>query len=132
MEDPGKVLEAMYAKLDQFLKTETVVGTPFTVGAVTLVPIVNVAFGLGGGLGTGKEERSNSSGSGGGGGVGCRITPNAILVVKNDEVSAIPLKGRGSLDKLFEMVPEIIAKLESHKGRKGAAGEGEQEEKQEG
>ena len=131
MEDPEEVLEAMYAKLDQFLKTETVVGTPFTVSAVTLVPIVNVAFGLGRGSGTGKEERSNSSGSGGGG-VGCRITPNAILVVKNDEVSAIPLKGRGSLDKLFEMVPEIITKLGSQKGRKDAAGEGEQEEKQEG
>ena len=95
MEDPGKVLEAMYAKLDQFLKTETVVGTPFTVGAVTLVPIVSVSFGLGGGPGTGKEERSSS-------GVFRRRwrcgLPDCltlfILVVKNDEVSAIPLKGR--------------------------------------
>ncbi len=34
-----------------------------------------------------------------------------ILVIKNQEVSVIPLQGRGSLEKLFEMAPEIISKF---------------------
>lgn len=111
MEGTEKIMEKMFDKLDNFLKTETVIGTPFSVGAVTLIPIVTVAFGLGGGLGGGKDSKGND-GSGSGGGIGCRISPTAILVIKNDEVSVIPLRNQGSLEKIFEMVPELISKLD--------------------
>lgn len=109
-----KMMEKMFDKLDNFLKTETVIGNPFSVGAVTLIPIVTVSFGLGGGLGSGKDNKG-SDGSGGGGGVGCRIAPNAILVVKNDEVSVLPLKNQGSLEKILDMVPELVSKLDECK-----------------
>ncbi len=111
MESTEKIMENMFNKLDNFLKTETVIGNPFTVGAVTLVPIVTVSFGLGGGLGGGKDNKGND-GNGGGGGVGARIAPNAILVIKNDEVSVLPLRNQGSLEKILEMVPELVTRLD--------------------
>lgn len=111
MESTEKTMEKMFGKLDSFLKTETVIGKPFTVEAVTLVPIVTVSFGLGGGLGGGKDSKGNDGG-GGGGGVGAKITPSAILVIKDNEVSVLPLRNQGSLDKILEMVPELVGKLD--------------------
>ncbi len=107
----GNMLESMFERLEKFLRTETVVGEPFQVGDITLVPIITVAFGVGGGEGSGKDNEGND-GSGTGGGMGCKISPNAMIVIKDGEVSVIPLTGRGSLDKLFEMVPDIISKIE--------------------
>lgn len=118
MEHTEKTMEKMFDKLDTFLKSETVIGTPLNIGAVTLVPIVTVSFGLAGGLGGGKDTKGND-GSGGGGGVGARISPNAILVIKNDEVSVMPLRNQGSLEKILEMVPELVSKLDCCKSDAG-------------
>ncbi len=110
------VLETMYSKLDKFLKTETVIGEPMDLGEIKLIPIVTASFGMGGGLG--EENKKGGKSEGGGGGLGCRISPDAILVIKGDEVELIKLDAKRSLDKLFEMMPELIGKVESMKSSK--------------
>lgn len=125
MASGNEVFNTLFEKLEKFIRTETVVGEPFQVGSITMVPIINVSFGLGGGEGTGKDNKGND-GSGGGGGVGCKITPNAILVVKNDELNVYPLTGRGSLEKIVEMVPEIMSKVEGYKAGESANKEGKE------
>lgn len=114
MSSGSEVFNTMFEKLEKFLKTETVVGEPFQVGSLTMVPIISVSFGLGGGEGSGKDNKGND-GSGGGGGLGCKISPNAMLVIKNDELSVVPLSSKGSLEKIVEMVPEIMARVDSGK-----------------
>ncbi|PTX17460.1 Uncharacterized spore protein YtfJ [Halanaerobium congolense] len=116
METTQKVLEAMYEKLDHFLKTETVVGEAIDVGEIKLIPIITASFGLGGGIG----EEENKAG-GGGGGVGCKISPDAILVVRGAEVEMLPVKNKGSLEKLIEKVPDLIDKIEANKEKRPAA-----------
>lgn len=111
MNPTENVINSMLEKLEKFIRTETVVGTPIQVGNITLVPIVTVSFGLGAGGGGGKDEKGND-GTGSGGGLGAKIQPNAMLVIKNDEVSVLPLSHKGSFDKLFEMVPDIISKID--------------------
>ena len=115
METTQKVLESMYDKLDHFLKTETVVGETIEVGEIKLIPIITASFGLGGGIG----EEENKAG-GGGGGLGCKISPDAILVIRGSEVEMLPVKNKGSLDKLIEKVPELIDKIEANKEKKSA------------
>ena len=111
MAETRQILESMYNKLDNFLKTETVIGEPIEIGGVKLIPIISASFGLGGGFG---EEGQNDSG-GGGGGLGCKITPDAVLIIKEDQVEMLPVKNKGSLEKLIEKVPDIISKLEKTK-----------------
>ncbi len=124
------VLETMYNKLDKFLKTETVIGEPIDLGNIKLIPIVTASFGMGGGIG--EENKEDNKSEGGGGGLGCRISPDAILVIKGDKVELVNLDGKGSLDKLFEMLPELIGKIEgmgkASKAQKEAANETEPEE----
>jgi len=100
----SEVLNTLFDKLEKFISTETVIGEPFQVGSITMVPIITVTL-----------DNKGNDGKGGGGGVGCKIAPNAILVVKNEELSVIPLTNRGSLEKIVEMVPEIMAKVEGYK-----------------
>ena len=125
MNGRSELFNTLFEKLENFIKTETVVGDPFQVGNITMVPIISVSFGVGGGEGSGKDDKGND-GLGGGGGVGAKITPNSMLVIKNDEISVVPLTSRGSLEKIAEMVPEIIAKVEGSKtGQTRDTGSGE-------
>ncbi|MEQ8154953.1 MAG: spore germination protein GerW family protein [Clostridiaceae bacterium] len=110
-------LETLFQKLENFLKSETVVGQPIIVGETTLIPIVSITFGCatGAGGGGGNNSRSGSgTGSGSGSGVtsGGKITPTAVLVVKNNEVTLLPIKDKFGLENLLEKVPDLMEKIQ--------------------
>ncbi len=109
-------LETLFSHLQKFLSTETVVGEPIVVGETTLIPIITVSFGCGGGGGTGNDEKGNG-GSGTGVGVGARIKPDAVLVIKGDSVTMLPVNNKCGLDKLVGMVPEIVKKFKIKKDK---------------
>jgi len=115
MENTQKILESMYGKLDKFLKTETVVGEPIVVDDVKIIPIITASFGFGGGFG---EDSKEGSSGGGGGGVGGKITPDAMLVIKDGDVEMLPVKSKATLEKLIDKVPDLVNKLEEMKGTK--------------
>lgn len=103
-------LEMVFGKLENFLKTETVVGEPIKVGETTLVPFITVSFGCGGGGGTGKDDK-NMEGGGSGIGACAKVAPNAVLVIKGDDITMLPIKNRGGLENLMKMVPDIVKKF---------------------
>jgi len=107
-------LETLFNSLEKFFRTETVIGQPIEVGETTLIPIITVSFGAGGGGGNGTDEKGNG-GHGTGLGVGAKITPDAVLVIKGDEVSMLPVKNKCNLDKLVSMVPELVKKIKIKK-----------------
>lgn len=110
-------VETIFDKLENFLKTKTVVGDPLKIGETTIVPFINLSFGLGTGGGNGTDERGNG-GVGGGGGTGARISPTAVLVIQGERVELLPIRKSGGLDKLVEMVPGIIEKIQEKKEEK--------------
>ncbi len=110
-------VEVIFDKLENFLKTKTVVGEPIKVGETTIVPFINLTFGLGTGGGTGNDDKG-VGGSGGGGGTGAKISPTAVLVIQGDKVELLPIKKSGGLDKLVDMVPGIIEKISEKKEEK--------------
>ena len=119
--------DSLFTNLEKFIKTETVVGEPIVVGEVTLVPIISVMFGCGTGGGTGSDNKG-MTGNGSGGGGGARISPNAILVIKKDEVTMLPVKGKNNLDNLINMVPDIVSKINIKKDKGTCYQEENQEE----
>lgn len=107
-------LDTLFGNLEKFLKTETVIGEPIVIGETTIVPIISVSFGCGTSGGGGKDSKGNG-GSGAGLGAGAKITPDAVLVIKNNEVTMLPIKERSSMDKLMRMVPGILSKIKPKK-----------------
>jgi len=101
----------LFTRLEDFIKTKTVVGEPIQIGEVTLVPFIDISFGLGTGGGTGKEQSQNSGGAGSGG----KISPTAVLVIRGDKVDLMPINKLANLEKLLEMVPGIVDKLKNNK-----------------
>ncbi len=103
-------MDAIFSHLENLFKAKTVIGDPIIIGSVTLVPVVNISFGIGTGGGEGKDAK-NQGGGAVGAGTGARLTPAAIIVIKGDEVSMLPIAGRGSIENIVEMVPEVVSKL---------------------
>ncbi len=103
----------LFERLEKLLRTETVVGEPLHVGCVTLIPLITVILAVGGREGSGIAKKNYSDGDYGG--AGCKISPHAILVIKNEEVSLLPLTEKGSMEKIVEMLPEIISIMDCFK-----------------
>lgn len=102
-------LETMLNKLENFVSSKTVVGEPMVMGNITIVPLVDISFGLG--LGN-TEKRVNKDGkNSGGGGMGAKISPNSIMVINNGHVQLISVNDKNSINKVIDMVPGIVNKL---------------------
>lgn len=114
-------LDTLFQKLEKFLKTETVVGQPIVIGETTIIPIITVSFGCGTGAGGGSgSDAKNATGSGQGAGLctGAKISPTAVLVVKDGEVTVHPIKERGGLENLLDKVPDIMEKIKKQEEKK--------------
>lgn len=109
-----ETMDKIFEKLEEFIKTKTVVGEPIKIGETTIIPFIDISFGLGTGGGSGVEQKGNQ-GSGGGAGSGGKVSPTAVLVIKDDQVELLPIKKSGGLDKLIDLVPGILDKIKEEK-----------------
>lgn len=103
-------LDALFGKFEGFVSTKTVVGEPTNIGGVIIVPLIEVSFGLAAGANENTpEEKKKQEGSVGG--MGAKITPSAVLVIMNGAVQLVNVKNQDSLNKLIDMVPGVLSKL---------------------
>jgi len=115
-------LETLFGSLDDFISTKTVVGEPIHIGDVIMLPLIDVFFGLGAG---GTESREK--GAGHKAAVGAKITPSAVIVIKDGTVQLVNVKNQDALSKLIDMAPGVLAKFnfpsgDSKKDASNAAG----------
>lgn len=98
-------------KLRAMVDADTIIGTPLTVGEITLIPVSKVAFGLATG-GSDFPSKNQQQLFGGGGGAGVTVTPVAFIAVSGDSVKMMPIYNElTSLDKAINMAPELIEKV---------------------
>jgi uncharacterized spore protein YtfJ len=104
------ILKGLIGELKTLANTETIVGSPFSAGEYTLIPISRVSLGVGAGGGTGGDEKKGATGEGGGGGGGIRISPVALVAVRGAELN-VHMLGRGAaLTHTVEKMPELAEK----------------------
>ena len=116
-EEIAKQVEMLFEKLKDFITSKTVVGEEIKVGKITLIPIIEVTFGMGSGTGGGKYAK-DQEGSGEGMGIGVKARSSAFIVIKDEEVKLLSSHKPGSLEKLIEKFPEIIEKFPYKPGKK--------------
>ena len=98
----SEAIETIFSKMEDFISSKTVVGDPIVMGETTLLPIIEVSVGVGAG-GRGDKE--------GAGGMGAKIIPSAILVITKDNVRLVSVKNQDAIDRLIDMVPGAVSKL---------------------
>ena len=95
-------------RIKQMVDVDTVIGTPITVGSVTLIPISKLTYGFAGG-GSDLPSKSDKELFGGGSGAGISVIPIAILVINDGQVSVKPLSAQPTAnDKLVSMIPDAV------------------------
>jgi len=117
----SELMGAAMEKVHEMVDTNTIVGQPITTpDGVTLIPISKVSFGFGGGGGDyGKVPKENF---GGGAGAGVKIDPVAFLVIKDGITRVMPVAVPpvSTLERVVDMVPEIMDKVEKYIDKKQA------------
>lgn len=98
----NNVVDTMMKGMDGFLSSKTVVGEPTQIGDTIIVPLVDVTFGVGAGSST--QDKKNS----GAGGMTGKMSPSAVLVIKNGQVRLVNIKNQDTINKIIDMVPDLL------------------------
>lgn len=105
------IVESLLKGMDTALSTKTVVGQPTEIGDVIIVPLVDVSFGFGASSSSKEDGAKNHAG----GGIGGKMSPNAVLVIKNGTAKMVSVKGQDTVGKIIDMIPEIVDKFSAKK-----------------
>ena len=105
-------------KIKEAVDANTVMGEPITAGEVTLIPVSKISLGFG----TGGSEMAGNAPKGcgenpfgGGGGAGLKVVPVCVLVITGTTVRVLPVEAapETSLDRIVDMIPDVVSKLTS-------------------
>lgn len=103
------VIESLMKGMNAVIGTKTVVGDATQVGDTIILPLVDVSFGVGAGASAGDKK------NGGGGGFTAKMTPSAVLVIKNGTTRLVNIKNQDTVTKVLDMIPDIVEKFTSPK-----------------
>ncbi|MDR1066596.1 MAG: sporulation protein [Clostridiales bacterium] len=108
--DLNENMDVLFGRIENFVSSKTVVGEPIHIGGVILLPLVDVTFGIAAGAFDKKENGAEKDNNEAGGATG-KITPSAVVVVQNGNVQLVNIKNQDSLNKLIDMIPGALSKL---------------------
>ena len=98
-------VKTLMSSLENMVSTKTIVGEPIQYKDIVVFPMADVSFGVAAGA---VNKDSKNSGAGG---AGAKVSPSAILVIQNGTSKIINIKDKDSLNKVIELIPDIINKL---------------------
>ncbi len=105
------IMDVTMDKLRAMVDADTIIGTPLTVGDITLIPVSKVSFGLATG-GSDFPSRNQQGLFGGGGGAGVSVAPVAFIAVCGGDVKMMPIyNDLGAAERAINMAPELLEKV---------------------
>ena len=123
----SSMMQEAMEKVRTMVDTNAIVGEPInTPDGVTLIPVSKVSMGFGGGGATfGNKNATAEENLGGALGTGVKIEPVAFLIVKDGYVRVMPVAvpAATTVDRIVEMVPDVVDKVGSFIGKKKAESE---------
>ena len=100
-------VESLFKGMDSFITTKTVDGDALHIGDTSILPLVDVSFGVA--AGAFSQEKKNN----GAGGMGGKIMPSAVLVIQNGTTKLVNIKNQDGITKILDMVPDFVNKFTS-------------------
>ncbi len=105
----GGVIDSLMKGMNAVIGTKTVVGDATQVGDTIILPLVDVSFGVG--AGASASDKKN----GGGGGFSAKMSPSAVLVIKNGSTKLVNVKNQDMVTKVLDMIPDVVEKFTTPK-----------------
>ncbi len=105
-------VQSLFSGMTNFMTTKTVVGDAINIDGTIILPLVDVSFGMGANskAGAGKDSCA--------GGMGGKMSPSAVLVIKDGHSKLVNIKNQDAVTKILDMVPELISKITDKKADK--------------
>lgn len=103
------VIDSLMKGMSTVLSTKTVVGEATNIGDTIILPLVDVTFGVGAGASVGDKK------NGGAGGFSGKLTPSAVLVIKNGNAKLVNIKNQDAVTKVLDLIPDIVDKFTAPK-----------------
>lgn len=103
--DFESTVSSLFNGMSNFMTTKTVVGEAIHIGDTIILPLVDVSFGMGAGA------KADGSKSGASGGMGGKMSPSAVLVIKDGTSRIVNIKNQDTVTKLVDMIPDIITRF---------------------
>jgi len=113
------MMNGAIGKIREMADVNTIIGDPIqTPEGVMIIPVSKVKYGFAGGgsdFSTKNYPANKDNPFGGGTGASVSITPVAFLIVKGESVRLMPVAepASNSLERLIEMLPELIDQVSS-------------------
>lgn len=98
----NSVMESLLKGANALMSTKTVVGEATKIDDTIIIPLVDVTFGVGAGA-----SRSDKK-DGGAGGLSGKMTPSAVLLIKNGQTKLVNIKNQDSVTKILDMIPDLV------------------------
>ncbi|MBR6400335.1 MAG: GerW family sporulation protein [Firmicutes bacterium] len=115
MSNLNENFDTMFNRMENFVSSKTVVGEPIKIGDTTIIPLVDVSFGMGAGQKSAVKAKAEKGGSAAGG-MGAKISPTAIMIIQNGAVQILNVSNQTAIDKIVNMAPGIMNKLNFSSG----------------
>ncbi len=103
----SETVGSLFNGLEQVMSTKTVVGQPQVIGDTTIIPLMDVSFGMG--AGAFDKDKSDK----GAGGIGGKMSPSAVMVIKDGDVRVVNVKDQETILKVIDMVPGTVNRVSS-------------------
>lgn len=105
MAEKNETFDALMKGMESYITTKTTVGEAITIGDTIILPLADVSFGMG--IGAFSKDTNNAGGMGG------KITPSAILIIKDGMSKVVSINNQDSITKILDMVPDIVEKFKA-------------------
>ncbi len=95
-------VEALFKGMDGVVSSKTVIGEAIHIDDTIILPLVDVSFAIGAGSFSGDKKDK------GAGGIGGKMTPSAVLVIRDGMTRLVNIKNQDTMTKILDMVPELV------------------------
>lgn len=100
---------SLFKGIDTLISSKTVVGEAIEIGDITILPLIDVSFGMGAGSNLSDKKEKGM------GGIGGKLSASAVLVIKDGQTRLVNIKNQDTVTKILDMVPEIVDKFTTKK-----------------
>ncbi len=105
----SSIIDSLLKGMETVLSSKTVVGEATHIGDTIILPLVDITFGVGAG-GTNKKGTS-TAGEGAGGGMSGKVSPTAVLVIKNGTTKLVNIKNQDAITKVIDLIPDMFDRI---------------------
>lgn len=105
----NNIIDSLLQGMDKVISSKTVVGESTRIGDTIILPLVDVTFGVGAGA-TSKGGES--------GGLTGKLSPSAVLVIKDGYTKLVNIKNQDMATKIIDLIPDLVDKISDMTGKK--------------